>query len=996
MSRKTIRDRQVQEYLDKDKQLSALIVDSVRRGVSKFEPVLTPERREQLNMLDIQNVGEYINQFKVRLTDKLNIFDTTLNTKTPDMGKSEFAASVDKLTNYISDMIDYNRIIQVYLNMSNTSQTRIEIFNKIEPLKKLFEQMLDKFENLTEKFIDVDDADMYKRFFMKTLRSEALYDLIDDQFRNNNLFAISERDVQNQLMDIITKNPDVGDIIRDNGLDIKPPPAPPAPPAPAPPAPPAAAAAAPPARPAPPAAAPAAAVYAPPVAAAAVAPGVAPAMAAAPADWRAQFRPAPPGAAAAAPTASAPQGGRPVAPYVLSPEAREAMQQGQRAFGTLGYPSTVRQPQILDISTGDPDVDMEDDPMPLAKQLAEELFKNLIEQYSQKTLEELKEHYTKVLSKSNSRVKELLEEHLGKFAYYTMVKQQAPDVYGNLINLINDEFVNQLRKDVEIMIRNLSQSTKGQTVARSRVATPTLDISAFNPLASPRQRTRASAYVSPPRPILPISDQPKSPPKKRDVEQIEGIEEKEESPKSKARAKAATTKVEADDPRALTLEEQAKIDTVVNEFIKHEMNLIQTYNIDNQYDYLKNTIDKQGELQKELKNYIKRNQALPTALYDKTEDLINSLLEKIKSVLKLVVTNTLKPKLATEINRLEQEHRTLSTEYRQQKDNVAKINSELETVRDKDQRKALEVRKGVADVEEAKLLDKLNEKEKEQNKYDEMLTDLVGSKAEYDDVMSKAKGASASSTQKKPPPESDSEETIASMTDIKANDIFDTFMKRWQTDVLSGLSPEQLRTYVSNFTVDDMKNWFMQDGKKWKLIGPASTRKAPKVQAVFDIMDTKGIATLKKLVEEILQQRVVGMGIIRRKSKAKAKAKGRTIKREMATTPQPTIPQTMPPTGLQPQQYRQQLTATTITPQLTQQLAQQVAEQIKQQQATAQPVVAPATTGAGKLKKPKSKAKARLKPIKEGNEIVEVIKPPKMNLDYIDLNNDPYLINRIH
>jgi hypothetical protein len=52
--------------------------------------------------------------------------------------------------------------------------------------------MLDKFEELIDKFMDVDDADMYKRFFTKTLRSEALYDLIDDQFRENNLYAISK------------------------------------------------------------------------------------------------------------------------------------------------------------------------------------------------------------------------------------------------------------------------------------------------------------------------------------------------------------------------------------------------------------------------------------------------------------------------------------------------------------------------------------------------------------------------------------------------------------------------------------------------------------------------------------------------------------------------------------------------------------------------------------------------------------------------------------
>ena len=74
MSRQSLRDRQVQEYLDRDKRVSSLIVDSVRRGVRRYEPVLDPVRREQLNMLDIQNVGEYINQFKIKLTEKNKYF----------------------------------------------------------------------------------------------------------------------------------------------------------------------------------------------------------------------------------------------------------------------------------------------------------------------------------------------------------------------------------------------------------------------------------------------------------------------------------------------------------------------------------------------------------------------------------------------------------------------------------------------------------------------------------------------------------------------------------------------------------------------------------------------------------------------------------------------------------------------------------------------------------------------------------------------------------
>ena len=127
------------------------------------------------------------------------------------------------------------------------------------------------------------------------------------------------------------------------------------------------------------------------------------------------------------------------------------------------------------------------------------------------------------------------------------------------------------------------------------------------------------------------------------------------------------------------------------------------------------------------------------------------------------------------------------------------------------------------------------------------------------------------------------------------------------------------------------------------------------------------MATLKELADEVKQQRMVGVGITRRKSRAKAKAKGKSTKGEMVITPQPTIPQTMPPTGLQPQQYRQQLTATTITPQLTQQLAQQVAEQIKQQQAAAQPAATPTVaTGSGKPRRGKPKETSRLKPIKEG------------------------------
>ena len=133
-----------------------------------------------------------------------------------------------------------------------------------------------------------------------------------------------------------------------------------------------------------------------------------------------------------------------------------------------------------------------------------------------------------------------------------------------------------------------------------------------------------------------------------------------------------------------------------------------------------------------------------------------------------------------------------------------------------------------------------------------------------------------------------------------------------------------------------------------------------------------------------------GLGRIKRKARAKAKSK---INRRDLTHIPPPMQQPMPSQGVQSQQYRIPLQATTITPQLTQQLAQQVAEQIKQQQATA-PVVA---TGSGRVRKSRAKAKSQLKTIKEGDEPeLTVIKPSKMGLDYVDMLHDGFLMRRIH
>ena len=65
-------------------------------------------------------------------------------------------------------MVDYSRIIQVYLNPSNTPQTRDAILNKIEPLNSIFHKMLKNVERLVDDLLRINEARLYSKFLIKT------------------------------------------------------------------------------------------------------------------------------------------------------------------------------------------------------------------------------------------------------------------------------------------------------------------------------------------------------------------------------------------------------------------------------------------------------------------------------------------------------------------------------------------------------------------------------------------------------------------------------------------------------------------------------------------------------------------------------------------------------------------------------------------------------------------------------------------------------------
>ena len=80
------------------------------------------------------------------------------------MNTADVASNIDKITNYLSDMIDYNKVIQVYIHPANTPQTKSEILNKLEPLKALCQKLNADAVKSLDAFLDFNDPDIFDKF----------------------------------------------------------------------------------------------------------------------------------------------------------------------------------------------------------------------------------------------------------------------------------------------------------------------------------------------------------------------------------------------------------------------------------------------------------------------------------------------------------------------------------------------------------------------------------------------------------------------------------------------------------------------------------------------------------------------------------------------------------------------------------------------------------------------------------------------------------------
>ena len=127
--RKSIHDMQVQEFMNQNKEISAIVADRIRKAVNRFEPPLDADKTSELMKMELNAVNDYINKFQIAILDKLTGFETILN-DTPQESRG-YDKLFHKTSNYISDLIDYNKIMAVYvdpnlpMNAKNNLATRL-------------------------------------------------------------------------------------------------------------------------------------------------------------------------------------------------------------------------------------------------------------------------------------------------------------------------------------------------------------------------------------------------------------------------------------------------------------------------------------------------------------------------------------------------------------------------------------------------------------------------------------------------------------------------------------------------------------------------------------------------------------------------------------------------------------------------------------------------------------------------------------------------------
>ena len=216
----TLRDSTIQEYLNEDKNRSAYLANQIRKSVQKFEGVLQPEVYEQINSMELKNTNDIVNEIKTKLLDTFNSFNTLFNDT--DYKSTDYSQLYNEIGNYTTVLIDYNKLVNMYLVTTNNIITRQEIYSTLMETREIYKKLATISLKVLDNYISITDVRLkettIRKYFVKVLLLYSLYDVISKQFENNQFFIIPEGSI---LYNIETMPDRIRGIIRQYRLKVE-------------------------------------------------------------------------------------------------------------------------------------------------------------------------------------------------------------------------------------------------------------------------------------------------------------------------------------------------------------------------------------------------------------------------------------------------------------------------------------------------------------------------------------------------------------------------------------------------------------------------------------------------------------------------------------------------------------------------------------------------------------------------------------------------------
>jgi hypothetical protein len=193
----SLRDETIQEYLNSDRNRSSFIAHQIRDSVNRFEGAIDPEKYEAINELELKNANANVNEIKQKLLDFFNNL-TTLADDT-SYGTTKYSELYNRVGNYTTILVDYNKLVTLYLTTTNNVLTRQKIYSTLMETKQLYSQLGTLTFKILLSYYGIQDPKIRKRtiirYFVKILLLLSLFGIINNQFNTNHFFVIPENDI---------------------------------------------------------------------------------------------------------------------------------------------------------------------------------------------------------------------------------------------------------------------------------------------------------------------------------------------------------------------------------------------------------------------------------------------------------------------------------------------------------------------------------------------------------------------------------------------------------------------------------------------------------------------------------------------------------------------------------------------------------------------------------------------------------------------------------